>query len=107
MNYSITKLFCATIFLLCISLLPYIGLLFFSDLRFWGYVATACIIQYTWGFMSMQRGMNWKQTLSFPLSIFLFLWGHWRSAITVLWTGGIYWRETFYSLELLRANRYR
>ncbi|MCZ6635231.1 MAG: glycosyltransferase [bacterium] len=107
MNYSIVKLICFTTFFLGISLLPYIGLLFFHDLRFWGYVAAVCIIQYTWGFMGIQRGLGWKQTLSFPVSIFLFLWAHWRSAITILWAGGIYWRETFYPLKLVRANRYR
>jgi hypothetical protein len=43
--------------------------------------------------------------LVYPLAITLFLYIQLRALVLLFWRGGIRWRDTFYSLAELRANR--
>jgi len=43
--------------------------------------------------------------LGLPLASALLLYIFWKSMILTLWYQGIYWRETYYPLRLLKANK--
>jgi glycosyltransferase involved in cell wall biosynthesis len=43
--------------------------------------------------------------LGFPLAVLLFAFIQWRTMILNLWQGGIRWRDTFYPLAELKANK--
>jgi len=43
--------------------------------------------------------------LAFPISVLLFVYIQWRTMLVVLARGGLQWRDTFYSLAELKANK--
>ena len=44
-------------------------------------------------------------SLGFPVAVVLFAFIQWRTMILNLWQGGIRWRDTFYPLAELKANK--
>ncbi len=46
-----------------------------------------------------------RSAFLFPLAVLLFLFVQWRATWLTLWQQGIRWRETFYPLSELKANR--
>jgi cellulose synthase/poly-beta-1,6-N-acetylglucosamine synthase-like glycosyltransferase len=46
-----------------------------------------------------------RSAFLFPLAVLLFLFVQWRATWLTLWHQGIRWRETFYPLSELKANR--
>jgi len=43
--------------------------------------------------------------LAFPFAVLLFVFIQWRTMLLVLSHGGLQWRDTFYSLPELKANK--
>lgn len=56
-----------------------------------------------WG--ARRVGESWALALLYPAAILLFVFVLWRTMVLNLTQGGIRWRDTFYPLTRLKANR--
>ena len=104
LNYSFLNLIGATFALAAVDLLPFLLLFVSRGPVFYFSAATVGMI-----FLVYLSGQKYnKRSLSaffgHPVSCLFFLFVLWRSALTALRDGGVYWRETFYSLKELRRG---
>jgi hypothetical protein len=101
LNYSFLYLLFATAMLLAFNLLPFVAAFFGSGAALG--VLVMLFLVYVAGLKAGKWGL-----LGFalhPLTTLFFLGVLWRSALTALRDGGVYWRGTFYPLkELKRAK---
>jgi len=90
---------------LALNVWPYIAVFVTSGLVQWTYGAV-CLALWCMAWMAA-RGMNVAQSaaLGFPLAVLLMMYIQWRSMLLNYYHGGIRWRDTFYPLAELRANR--
>lgn len=105
-NYSITLLVLATIVLLTFLVWPFVALLVTDGLLFLLNTAIVTLIILLIAGMCVTSGIGppWY-ALAFPFGVILFLFILWRSSLKAVMRGGIQWRDTFYSLAELRANK--
>lgn len=68
-------------------------------------VAIVSILLILVGALGAQSGGKAWYAIAFPLATLLFIFILWRSSLMTLSAGGIRWRDTFYPLAALRANR--
>jgi hypothetical protein len=59
------------------------------------------------GILTKRLGWSWAPAVYVPFMFPLFLFTLLNSTFVTLRQGGIRWRETFYSLEALRAGNVR
>ena len=106
-DYSVAILFRSTLIFSMVFILPYLGACWFQDAQRWGYVAAIAFVHVAFGWISSVMGGGWKVLPVLPIVAVGMLFAFWRSAWVTLRQGGVQWRETFYSLELLRKNLYQ
>lgn len=106
LNYSITLLVLATIAQLLFSVWPFVALLVTGGLLFVLNVVIVTLILLLIAGTCVTTGIGppWY-ALAFPVGAILFLYILWRSSLKAVMRGGIQWRDTFYSLAELRANK--
>lgn len=106
LNYSITLLVLATIVQLTFLVWPFVALLVTDGLLFVLNAAIVTLILLLIAGMCVTSGIGppWY-ALAFPFGVILFLFILWRSSLKAVMRGGIQWRDTFYSLAELRANK--
>jgi glycosyltransferase involved in cell wall biosynthesis len=68
-------------------------------------VAIVSILLILVGALCAQSGGKAWYGIAFPFATLLFIYILWRSSLMTLSAGGIRWRDTFYPLAALRANR--
>lgn len=103
MNYSVSRLLLITTMFLCMWLGALLGPLTGT----WaGFAAAAAMTPFIVGAAIQARKVNWPvaAALLVPLTVVIIIVIFWNSAITALRQGGVRWRDTFYPLDLLRAN---
>jgi len=71
------------------------------------WVNVAIVLVLLWIAWSTGRTLKapWASALVFPLAVLLLVYIQWRTMVLNLYHGGIHWRDTFYPLAELRANR--
>lgn len=106
LNYSIALLVAATVVQLILNVWPFVALLFTSGLLLVLNAAIVALILILIAAMCEKSGIGppWY-ALAFPFGVILFLYILWRSSLKAVIRGGIQWRDTFYSLAELRANK--
>jgi hypothetical protein len=57
--------------------------------------------------LARRIGWPWFVALGVPFAVPVFVCALLNSTLKTLWRGGIRWRDTFYSLETLRAGNVR
>ncbi len=104
LNYSVMNLLGATAALLTIDVFPLLALVFGrGEVRALGAAAAVmCFFVYLAG----QKFNRWSLSSFFlhPLAGIFFVFVLWRSAVSALRDGGVYWRDTFYPLKDLKKG---
>lgn len=106
LNYSLTLLFLATVVQLLLSIWPFVALFVTRGSLLVLNVVIAILILSLIAGMCVKSGIGppWY-ALGFPIGVILFLYILWRASLKAVLRGGIQWRDTFYSLAELRANK--
>jgi hypothetical protein len=87
--------------------LVYLGLFLFPDSSSYGYVSSVLLMHGLFGYLGAMYGVRWWHHIFVPLAVVLEIYAIVRSCWKTWRQGGIYWRDTFYSLETLKRERYR
>ncbi|MGW8286026.1 MAG: glycosyltransferase [Candidatus Deferrimicrobiaceae bacterium] len=103
-GYSLPFLFLVTAIVACFYVIPYLGILFFRDARVAGYVASLLLMHGTYGHFASYHRNGWLMAPALPVVALLYLFTIWRSAVLTLRRKGVVWRDTFYPLEVLKAD---
>jgi glycosyltransferase involved in cell wall biosynthesis len=105
LNFSLVRLSLFTLLFVVGFFVPYWMLLGLPQSPYWGFAVTVLILHGWSIYWSRLAGHSWKIGLALPGVALLSLWALWRSAVLTLYRGGVCWRETFYSLAVLRGRR--
>jgi len=106
-EYSLLRLVVVTLGMLVLVLGPYAGLALLPHASAAGYLAALVFLHACYALLGRQTGCGWHVFPLMPVAALGMLFTMWRSAILTLRQGGVRWRDTFYPLDLLRANVYR
>ena len=101
-NYSLIKLIFLTLAFKIIFLLPYLAIFILPFHVVAGYGVALLFVHGLQGYLGEWAKVGWKITFALPFSAIVTLWAIWRSAFFTLKQDGIYWRDTFYPLALLK-----
>jgi glycosyltransferase involved in cell wall biosynthesis len=104
-EYSIIQLILLSLLSGVLVMAPYIGILTFSDARIFGYALAFLAMHGVSGYGGAKARYGWRVTFGLPFAAIIFFWILWRSAIITLRQGGVKWRDTFYSLDVLRDGQ--
>jgi glycosyltransferase involved in cell wall biosynthesis len=106
MNYSLPLLALATTVQVAFYVWPFVALFATHGWVRAVNAAIVAIILLTVGVMCRVSGLGSPlYAMGFPLATILFVLTLWRASLKATVTGGIRWRETFYPLDELRANK--
>jgi cellulose synthase/poly-beta-1,6-N-acetylglucosamine synthase-like glycosyltransferase len=106
LDYSLVKLVIVTVMLLTLLIVPYAMVIAMPDARSLGFTATLVLLNGLFALLGQVTGASWTVFPMLPWAGLMLLFAFWRSAIITLRQQGVYWRDTFYPLSLLRENRY-
>ena len=105
MEYRISSVIAATLAALVMHIWPWIGVWVTGGWPQAGYAVTIVMMIISFGVTMGPFGVKFWQGLLLPLTIGLLVYIQCRSAVLVLWRGGIVWRGTFYELRQLKAGK--
>ncbi|MDA0740188.1 MAG: glycosyltransferase [Nitrospirae bacterium] len=105
MEYRVSFVILATIASLLIHIWPWIGMWVATGESQLLYALTVVMMAGSFGIAMAPFGIKPWHGLLLPLTIGLLVYIQCRATILTLWQGGIYWRGTFYSLEIFKNNR--
>lgn len=88
-------------------LMGYVGLFLFPDPAAYGFLASLVLMHGLFGYLGGSYGVKWWHHVWVPLAVLLEMYAVVRSSWKAWRQGGIYWRDTFYSLDTLKRERYR
>ena len=104
-EYSVTAVVASTVAIVLFNLLPFVAPFFVAGTPRWLFAAAA-IIQLALAWRGARHlSLSGTVALGYPITVALFVYIQWRAMLLTLRQGGIKWRDTFYSLNELRANR--
>jgi hypothetical protein len=106
-EYSVPRLALATAGVLFLVFAPYAFAIAAIGPARWGYVAALAVVHATYACIGRCWNVGLRVTFALPIAALLLMATFWRSAFIVLRQGGVRWRDTFYPLDVLRANVYR
>jgi hypothetical protein len=95
----------ASLAVLILHVWPFLAVGVTAGAAWWMYVAACSILGTTAACAACGIGLSWWHGLGFPLAALLLVVIQWRSMLLNYYHGGIRWRDTFYPLAELRANR--
>jgi hypothetical protein len=103
-HYSVIFALGAIFLTLALSVLPSLGIVFATGwARAFAAAAALAAAGVHGGAISRAR-VSALYGLTHPIGAILFCWMMARSAIAILWRGGVVWRDTFYPLDELRKG---
>lgn len=105
LGYSLTTMLLLTLFSCWSTVLPYVMVSLYPAQQSAGYWLAIFWIHFVFGFAAAKYAASWTVFPVFPVCSLLLLTAFWNSTLVTLRQGGIRWRETFYSLNLLRKPR--
>ena len=104
-GYRISMVVAATLGQFMLFIWPFFALFLTGGPTRWIYVTIVLILLLILGYGAHLCHSNPWLGLGLPVASALLLYIFWKSMIQTLWHQGIYWRETFYPLRLLKANK--
>lgn len=104
-EYSVTLLTFGTVFQLALYCWPFLAVFVLDGLPRLLNIAAVATIYFVIAVFATRTRFPWWYALFFPLTTLLFVYITWKATIRTLRDGGIRWRDTFYSLKELRANK--
>ncbi len=104
-NYSVSTVVAGAVAILLLNVWPFVALLVTRGPTQWLYAATALALLAMWWRVAGWLRLPRSTVLWVPLCVILFLVIQWRAMFLTLKNGGIRWRDTFYPLDELKANR--
>ena len=105
MGYSISLVILATLGSLLIHIWPWFGIWVTAG---WAQIlngTTVIMMIGTFRYALGPYGVKLWHGLLLPFTITLFIYIQWRATFLTIKNGGIFWRETFYSLQKLQSNK--
>lgn len=90
---------------LLLNVWPFLALFVTSGVSWWLHLGASLALWALATRVAIWSGLPWHTALSYPACVVLFLVIQWRATILALWNYGIRWRDTYYPLEELKANR--
>jgi glycosyltransferase involved in cell wall biosynthesis len=102
-DYSLVKLSIVTLMFFVVLLLPYWAIVGLPFNAAFGFSIAFLIFHGLLAFVGESAQVGWKITFACFFSVLVTLWALWRSAFLTLKQRGVYWRETFYPLAMLKA----
>ncbi|MFZ2726360.1 MAG: glycosyltransferase [Methylococcaceae bacterium] len=102
LDYSVFKLILLTLVLLLIVIMPYWAVYSLAFSHALGYVIALLVLHGVLAIVGIRAKVGWSISLALLFSFAVTLFAVWRSALLALIQGGIYWRDTFYSLPVLK-----
>jgi cellulose synthase/poly-beta-1,6-N-acetylglucosamine synthase-like glycosyltransferase len=103
-DYSLTNLFALTVVFKTVFFLPYVAVFVLPMPVALGYGVALVLLHSLLAYMGARAKVGWQISFALPFSAAVTLWAVWRSAFLTLKQGGIYWRDTFYPLALLKSK---
>ncbi len=88
-------------------LLGYVGLFLFPDPASYGLIAGGVLMHGLFAYLGINYGVRWWHHIFVPVVVTLEIYAIIRSCWKAWRQGGVTWRDTFYSLDTLRRERYR
>lgn len=88
-------------------LLGYAGLFLFPDPAAYGFLASLILMHGLFAYLAKDYGVKWWHHMWVPVAVVLEIYAVVRSCWKTWRQGGVYWRDTFYSLDTLKRERYR
>ncbi len=104
-DYNIPFAIFAGLCMLTFNTFPFIGVFIADGVTRWIYVAVIASLFAMGAWSAYHCKVRMSSCLGFPIAAFMFAFIQWRAVIVNLWHGGIYWRDTHYSLAELKANK--
>lgn len=101
-EYSLFKLVMMTLLFKVIFFLPYLAIFTLPVNAAIGYAVALILAHGLLAYLGERAKVGWKITFLMLFAAVVTLWAIWRSAFLTLKQGGIYWRDTFYPLTLLK-----
>ena len=86
-------------------LLGYVGLFIFPDPSSYGFMASLLLMHGLFAYLGVRYGVRWWYHIFVPVVVILEVYTILRSCWKTWRQGGIYWRDTFYSLDTLKRER--
>jgi hypothetical protein len=103
LDYSLLRLIAITLALLIIFITPYWAVIALPFNNASIYLVDLIIAHSLLAYIGTRAKVTWAINFMLPFSLLVTLFALWRSAVLALYQGGIYWRDTFYSLNELKA----
>ncbi|MDB5385801.1 MAG: glycosyl transferase, family 2 [Planctomycetaceae bacterium] len=107
LGFSVGRMALVTVMLLTGVFLPYVVPFIYPDIRATGYIATLVLMHAVFGFLGVRMANSAWLWPAYPVAVLLTQFAFLRSTWVTLQQGGVRWRDTFYPMQLLKANKYR
>jgi glycosyltransferase involved in cell wall biosynthesis len=104
-DYRVGLLIGSSLFALAMHFGPFVAVFFTSGLTRWLFAAVDIVLLGLCMGTARQGKLRMSTAFAFPIVVLLFVFIQWRTMLLNLWHGGIRWRDTFYPLAELKANK--
>ncbi len=85
----------------------YIRVFSFPDPTPYGFIGALILMHGLYAYMGSTYAVRWYHAVLLPVGVVLVIVAMVHSCWKTWWQGGVYWRDTFYSLETLKRERHR
>ncbi|MBS1807086.1 MAG: glycosyltransferase [Acidobacteria bacterium] len=104
-EYSLLLLVASTLAMAFFNLFPFVAVFITSGNTRWINLAAVILLIIVFCDNARFVGLPPWHILGYPFATLLFMYILWKAALTTILRGGIYWRDTKYSLKELRQNK--
>ncbi len=106
-EYSWGKALFAQFMIFGYFLSAYCGVFLFPDPVSYGFIGALILMHGLFAYYGRFYGVRWYHHVFLPMAILLDMYAMLHSCWKTWRQGGVYWRDTFYSLDTLKEARYR
>lgn len=106
MRYQMWRYFAIVLLSLGVYVWPYLMVLALRDWSASGFAAALICLHIFYIYWGRRWGHGWHLSLGIPIAALLGVYVFGRSVYKTLQQKGIYWRDTFYDLETLKAHKF-
>ena len=105
LDYRLSLIFVGSLLLLVGLFGPWVAVVLTSGVTRWLYGATLLLLLIMFLKGASEIGVRYSSIFWYPVAVLLFYYILWRATILTYVRGGIRWRDTFYPLADLKANK--
>ena len=106
-EYNWGKALIGIFLIIFFDLFSYVGLFLFPDPASYGFLGAVVLMHGLFGYYGRPLGVRWFHHVLLPAAVLLQIYAMLHSFWKTWRQGGVYWRDTFYSLDTLKEARYR